>query len=317
MNYSDGFSGIFDLKKLNFEDPILLSSTDGVGTKLKIAIDSLFYKHIGIDLVAMCVNDILVNGGKPIFFLDYFSTSRLNEQQLTSIIKSINDGCKIADCPLIGGETAEMPGMYKNNDFDIAGFAVGIVERDELIKKERIKNTCCLLGIESNGFHSNGFSLIRDVIKQNRINLTSTTPYSSSEKKIYQDLLLPTKIYTNEILPLVKQKLILSMAHITGGGIIDNLLRIIPDNYTAVLDFKDYKIPERFLWLSNLGKIHKTEMLKTFNCGIGFVIAIDEDNRDYIIKYFNKLNLACYEIGKMYKKIAKKKIIVEKLNPWF
>ncbi len=288
-----------------------------MGTKLKIAIDFSNYTNIGIDLVAMCVNDILVNGGKPIFFLDYFSTSKLDDEQLTQIIKSINEGCNIAGCPLIGGETAEMPGIYKNNDFDIAGFTVGVVERDELINKDKIKETCTLIGIESNGFHSNGFSLIRDVITVNNVLLNSSTPYSSSEKKIYEDFLLPTKIYTKEVIPLIKKKLILSMAHITGGGIIDNLERIIPDGFHAILDFQKYKVPERFLWLSRLGQISASEMLKTFNCGLGLIVVVNNEDKEYIMSYFQKCNLASFEVGKLVKNGKKEKVQISKLNPWY
>ena len=265
----------------------------------------------------MCVNDILVNGGKPIFFLDYFSTSSLNENQLTKIIKSIKKGCDIAGCSLIGGETAEMPGIYKHNDFDIAGFTVGIVERKELINKDKIKKKCSLIGIKSNGFHSNGFSLIRKILETNDILLESSTPYSSEKKKIYEDLIMPTKIYTKEVLPLVKQKLILSMAHITGGGIIENLKRIIPSHFSAVLDFKKFKIPERFLWLAKKGKINPVEMLTTFNCGLGLIMAVEEKNKEIIMKYFNKNEIVSFDIGEILKERRKEKIEIKKLRPWF
>ena len=220
MENPGGFSALFDIKKLNFKDPILLSSTDGVGTKLLLAAEYSFYKNIGIDLVAMCVNDILVNGGKPIFFLDYISTSKLLKNQFLELIKSIHEGCKESQCSLIGGETAEMPGVYKKNDFDMAGFAVGVVERKNLVTKKNVSDDSIMLGLESSGFHSNGFSLIRNVLKKNIGNLNIKTPYKSKQKKLFEDLLIPTKIYTRLILPLIKKNLIDSMAHITGGRFI-------------------------------------------------------------------------------------------------
>ena len=205
-----------------------------MGTKLKIAIESKILDYLGIDLVAMCVNDILANGGEPLFFLDYFSSSKISSVNFLKIIKSINDGCKQSGCSLIGGETAEMPGIYRGNDFDLAGFAVGVVERKQLLNVNNVKNGDILIGIKSNGVHSNGFSLIRKALKKNRITVTSELPFDSS-KTIGEELLIPTKIYVNDLLPLIKKELINSIAHITGGGIFENLSRAVPKNLKAIL----------------------------------------------------------------------------------
>ena len=316
MENPGGFSALFDIKKLNFKDPILLSSTDGVGTKLLLAVEYSFYKNIGIDLVAMCVNDILVNGGKPIFFLDYISTSKLLKNQFLELIKSIHKGCKESQCSLIGGETAEMPGVYKNNDFDMAGFAVGVVERKNLVTKINVSDNSIMLGLESSGFHSNGFSLIRNVLKKNIGNLNIKTPYKSKQKKLFKDLLIPTKIYTRLILPLIEKNLIDSMAHITGGGLSENIQRALPDGFHVKIDAKNFFSPEKFIWLAKIGKIRGDEMLKTFNCGIGFVIVIKKKNYRQITKYFKLHNTRCVELGIVQKGKRKNKVEFKKFRPW-
>ena len=316
MENPGGFSALFDIKKLNFKDPILLSSTDGVGTKLLLAAEYSFYKNIGIDLVAMCVNDILVNGGKPIFFLDYISTSKLLKNQFLELIKSIHEGCKESQCSLIGGETAEMPGVYKKNDFDMAGFAVGVVERKNLVTKKNVSDDSIMLGLESSGFHSNGFSLIRNVLKKNIGNLNIKTPYKSKQKKLFEDLLIPTKIYTRLILPLIKKNLIDSMAHITGGGLSENIERALPDDFHVKIDAKNFFSPEKFIWLAEIGKIRSDEMLKTFNCGIGFVIVIKKKNYKKITKYFKFHNTRCVELGIVQKGKRKNKVEFKKFRPW-
>ena len=258
-----GFSSIFDLKKLKYLDPILLSCTDGVGTKLKLAIDFKNLEFLGFDLVAMCVNDLLANGGEPLFFLDYIASSKIRKNQFLKLITSINLACKEAGCSLVGGETAEMPGLYRTDDFDLAGFSVGVVERKNLLKKDNIKENLLLIGLESNGFHSNGYSLIRKILKEKKISLNSKTPYKSYKKKIGDDLIKPTKIYVKYVLPLVKKKKISAIAHITGGGIFENLERIIPKNFFAEVSTEEFKIPEQFLWLKKIGGISSKEF-KTF-----------------------------------------------------
>ncbi len=316
MKNPGGFSALFDIKKLNFKDPILLSSTDGVGTKLLLAVEYAFYKNIGIDLVAMCVNDLLVNGGKPIFFLDYISTSKLLNNQFLELIKSIHKGCKESQCSLIGGETAEMPGVYKKNDFDMAGFAVGVVERKNLVTKINVSDDSLILGLESSGFHSNGFSLIRNVLKKKVGNLNIKTPYKSKQKKLFEDLLIPTKIYTRLILPLIKKKLIDSMAHITGGGLSENIERALPDDFHVKIDAKNFFSPEKFVWLAEIGKISSNEMLKTFNCGIGFIIVIKKKNYKKITKYFKLHNTKCIELGIVRKGKRKNKVEFKNFRPW-
>ena len=256
-----GFCSIFDLKKLKYKDPILLSSTDGVGTKLKLALEQRNLKYLGFDLVAMSVNDILANGGEPLFFLDYISSSKINDKIFFDLIKSINDACNEAGCSLVGGETAEMPGMYKNEEFDIAGFAVGAVERENKIGKDNVKENSLILGLESSGFHSNGFSLIRKVIKDKKISLNRKTPFKSNFKSLGDDLIQPTKIYVKSILPLIKKKKIFAISHITGGGIYENLERIIPSGMCALIDCPNFIIPERFIWLKELANIEKRETL--------------------------------------------------------
>ena len=316
MKNSGGFSSLLDIKKLNYLDPILLTSTDGVGTKLKLAIEYSKYTNLGFDLVGMCVNDILVNGGEPLIFLDYLASTDIERKNFLKIIKSIHLACKESGCSLVGGETAEMPGLYQKNDFDIAGFTVGVVERKNLISKNNLENDSLAFGIESNGFHSNGYSLIRKVLKENKINLNLKTPYTSKEKKIGDDLLLPTRIYVKELLPLVKKKMILSMAHITGGGISDNLERVIPDGMQLIIDIKNYKSPERFSWLSKIGNISPNEMLKTFNCGIGLIFMVSKRNKNKVLDFFLKKKIQIIKIGNIKKKKSAKKVLIKKFPPW-
>ena len=258
-----------------------------MGTKLKLAIESKMLDNLGIDLVAMCVNDILANGGEPLFFLDYFSSSKISGDKFLTIIKSINNGCRQSGCSLVGGETAEMPGMYRHNDFDLAGFAVGVVEREQLLNISNVKNGDILIGVKSSGVHSNGFSLIRKALKKNQITVDSKLPFDSS-KKVGEELLIPTKIYVNDLLPLIKKDLINSIAHITGGGIFENLSRAIPNNLKGVIKTKDFKIPEIFHWLKKLAKISPQEMLTTFNCGIGVIIIIKKVNYKKVLNYLKK-----------------------------
>ena len=308
---------MLDLKKLKYKDPILLSSTDGVGTKLKIALEFKKFNSIGLDLVAMCVNDILANGGEPLFFLDYFSSSKINNSQFLQIIKSINSGCVQSGCSLIGGETAEMPGIYKKNDFDLAGFTVGVVERKNLINKNNVKKNALLLGIKSSGFHSNGFSLIRKVLKKNKLSLNSKVSFKSKQKLIGDDLLIPTKIYVNQLLPLVKKNLIASMAHITGGGIYENLSRALPNKFIGIVDTENFTIPERFLWIKNISKISKLEMLNTFNCGVGMILIINKENEQTVFQFLKKKNVNFFLLGKIENNLNNlKNVKVRKFGEW-
>ncbi len=270
------FGSIFDISKINIKDPVIVSCTDGVGTKIDLANKFKKFDTIGIDLVAMCVNDLIVQGAKPLFFLDYIAVGKLNLSKTKKILKGILQGCKISNCKLIGGETAEMPGIYEKDKFDLAGFSVGIVSKRKILNKKNVKKNNLILAIPSNGIHSNGYSLVRAILKKNKI--------SNDLKK---ELIRPTKIYTNEILKLVDKNLINSASHITGGGLIENLIRSIPDNLSLNIDLSKIKTKKIFKWLKSKN-ISDHEMIKTFNCGVGFCVIIEEKNLNKIKKYFTK-----------------------------
>lgn len=289
-----GFGGIFDLAKCNFKDPVLVSATDGVGTKLKIAIELQIHDTIGIDLVAMSVNDLVVQGAQPLFFLDYFATSKLDVEVASQVIKGIADGCKIANCALIGGETAEMPGIYQENDYDLAGFAVGAVERDEILPKETNSGDV-LIGLKSSGLHSNGFSLARYILKENNINFSD----KFGEKTIGEILLNPTKIYVKSCLEAIKTKKVKALSHITGGGLIENLPRVLSKNLKAEIDYNSWKMPEIFEFLQKTGKVSDDEMHKTFNCGIGMVLIVKKGDEDEILEILKKNQEDACIIGKL------------------
>lgn len=277
-----GFGALFDLKAAGFTDPILVSSTDGVGTKLKIAIETGRHDHVGIDLVAMVVNDILVQGAEPLFFLDYYATGKLEVDVATKVVAGIAEGCRQAGCALTGGETAEMPGMYAAKDYDLAGFAVGAAERGRLLPKG-VKPGDVLLGLASSGVHSNGFSLVRKVIADNGLTFESSAPFDNS-KPLAEILMQPTRIYVKSCMPLVREGLIKAMAHITGGGLVDNIPRVLPDGTDAIIDASAWTLPPVFKWLKAAGKIDDAEMARAFNCGIGLVIAVEPGKADTVIQ---------------------------------
>ena len=289
LNSIGGFGSISNIPK-GYKKPKIVACTDGVGTKVEIANILQKFDTIGIDLVAMSVNDLIVQGAKPLLFLDYISINKIELKKLKSIIKGIVDGCKVSECELVGGETAEMPGTYDKGKFDIAGFAVGIVDEKKILKKEKIKQGDLILGVPSNGLHSNGFSLVRYLIKKKKINIKK----NSFLKK---ELLRPTKIYVKEILRLIDKKLINNCANITGGGLADNIKRIIPKNFSAKIDLEKIVPLKIFKWLKN-NNISDEEMLKTFNCGIGFCLIVKANNLKKIRKYFSK-NFKPYVIGKI------------------
>ena len=279
-----GFGSIFDISNIKIKDPVLVSCTDGVGTKIDLANKYKRFDTIGIDLVAMCINDLIVQGAKPLFFLDYIAVGKLNLNKTKKILKGIFNGCKISNCKLIGGETAEMPGIYSKDKFDLAGFSVGIVSKRKILDKENVKKGDVVLAIPSNGIHSNGYSLVRSILKKNRI-----------PNDLKSEILKPTRIYSREILKLVNKNLINAAAHITGGGLIENLLRSVPKNFTLNIDFSKIKILKIFKWLKSKN-ISDQEMIKTFNCGIGFCIITPKKNIRKIIKIFpNKFRP--YQIG--------------------
>ena len=279
-------SPIPDAHKKSF----LVASTDGVGTKLEIANQLKKFQYIGIDLVAMSVNDLIVQGAKPLLFLDYISVGKINFKKLKSIILGIIKGCEIAKCELAGGETAEMPGTYTKDKFDLAGFAVGLVSKKQLLKKDNIKNENLILAIPSNGIHSNGFSLIRSILEKNKIKI-------NRNNFLKKELIKPTKIYVSEVLKLIDDNLINGCAHITGGGLKDNIKRILPKNKDAEIDLSKLKTQKIFKWIKFSG-IDDNEMLKTFNCGIGFCLIVKKKNVKKISKYFSS-KYKPYEIGKI------------------
>jgi len=290
-----GFGGLFDLGSLNYKQPILVSGTDGVGTKIKLAIENNMHGTIGIDLVAMCVNDVIVQGAKPLFFLDYFACSKLDINIAETVISGINKGCSLAGCSLIGGETAEMPEMYKENDYDIAGFCVGVVEKDQIITGENIVAGDVLIALASSGCHSNGYSLIRKIIKDNNLDLNQ----SLDNKKILEHLLTPTRIYVKQILDLIKYMPIKSISHITGGGLIDNLPRVMPNNLSAIINTNTWTIPKIFNWLSDQCKIDSYEMFRTFNCGVGLVLCVEKDNVEDAINRLHDNGETAWLIGEV------------------
>ena len=292
-----GFGAVSTIPR-KLKEPNIVTSTDGVGTKIEIANDLNKFDTIGIDLVAMCVNDLLVQGAKPYLFLDYISVSKINLKKLKNLVRGIVNGCNIAGCKLVGGETAEMPGTYSKGKFDIAGFAVGLVEKKKILHN-KIKNNDLILAVPSNGLHSNGFSLVRYVIKKKRINL-------KSNKFLKKELIRPTKIYVKELSIINEKNLINGCANITGGGLADNLKRIIPKNLGAEINLNNIKTLKIFKWLHKMG-ITENEMLKTFNCGVGFCLVINPKNLNKIIRYFGR-NFKPYVIGKIVKNSKKVKL---------
>jgi phosphoribosylformylglycinamidine cyclo-ligase len=294
------FGSIFDLSKHKLKEPIIVSSTDGVGTKIEIANQFKKYNTIGIDLVAMCVNDLIVQGAKPIFFLDYIAINKIKLDREKKILSGIVKGCEIAGCSLLGGETAEMPGTYAKNKFDLAGFAVGIVEKKLLLTKNKVKNNDLILAVPSSGLHSNGFSLVRHILKKKKYNNFKNIPFNKKE------LIKPTKIYVKEVNNLVQRKLINGCANITGGGLINNLMRVIPNNYSANIDLSKIKVTKIFKWLKK-NNITDAEMLNTFNCGVGFCLIANESKLQKIKKYFKK-EYSPYVIGYISKNKVKSRI---------
>jgi len=267
---------LFDLKNAGYRDPILVSATDGVGTKLLIAHETNTHATIGIDLVAMCVNDLIVQAAEPLFFLDYFATGKLNPEAAEQVVEGIADGCRQAGCALIGGETAEMPGMYLPGHYDLAGFAVGAVEREALLPRDDIQVNDIILGLSSDGLHSNGFSLVRKIIQEARLDFNGASPFEE-KRSLAESILAPTRIYVKSCLSTIKIGHVKALAHITGGGIIENVPRILPKELGANFFSKSWHIPPIFKWLANAGRILPREMARTFNCGIGMIIIVSPD----------------------------------------
>jgi phosphoribosylformylglycinamidine cyclo-ligase len=304
-----GFGGLFDLKAAGFKDPILVAGTDGVGTKLKLAIDTSRFDGIGQDLVAMCVNDIVVQGAEPLFFLDYYATGKLEVESAAVVVEGIARACKESGAALIGGETAEMPGLYAKGDFDLAGFAVGAVERDAILPKlGAMKPGDVLIGVASSGVHSNGFSLVRKVVEKSGLGLDAAAPFAPG-KSLGEALLIPTRLYVRSCLEAIQTGGVKGLAHITGGGITDNLPRCLPDGLDADVDLSAIPVLPVFQWLAKEAGIAEAEMLRTFNCGIGMIAVSDEKNAGHVIDAFQEGGDHAVRIGKLIKGDAEAKVV--------
>jgi phosphoribosylformylglycinamidine cyclo-ligase len=292
-----GFGGIFDLKRVGYRDPVLVAATDGVGTKLKVAIETGRHDTIGIDLVAMSVNDLVVQGAEPLFFLDYYACGRLEPEIGAAVVAGISVGCRESGCALIGGETAEMPGVYQGDDYDLAGFAVGAVERDALLPRADIVEGDVILGLSSSGVHSNGYSLVRKVIEKTGLPWTAPAPFMPKQS-LGEAILIPTRIYVKACLAAIREtNAVKGLAHITGGGFPDNIPRILPKGLGARIDLARVAVPAVFQWLASEGSIAESEMLRTFNCGIGMIVVASPEKADAVVKAFTRAGETVVMLG--------------------
>jgi phosphoribosylformylglycinamidine cyclo-ligase len=293
-----GFGGLFSLNTNKYKNPVLVSGTDGVGTKLKVAFQADRHDSIGIDLVAMCVNDIVVQGAEPLFFLDYFATAKLDPEKGAQVVKGIAEGCSMAGCALIGGETAEMPGFYSSGEYDLAGFAVGVVDRDKIIDGSGITVGNKLIGIASSGLHSNGYSLARKVLFD-KMGLSVNEELPGLGRTVAEELLTPTRIYARTIMNLIRDFRINGIAHITGGGLLENVPRILPNGCKAVINKNSWVMKDIFLIIQSAGNIEEMEMFRTFNCGIGMVLAVPENEAEEVLIRLSGLNEQAWIIGEI------------------
>ena len=294
-----GFGGLFDLKAAGFTDPVLVAANDGVGTKLKIAIDAGIHDTVGIDLVAMCVNDLVVQGAEPLFFLDYFATGKLDPDQGAAIVGGIAAGCREAGCALIGGETAEMPGMYSGGDYDLAGFAVGAAERGKLLPAGDITEGDVILGLASSGVHSNGFSLVREIVGLSGLDWNAAAPFDTG-KSLGAALLEPTRIYVKPLLKAIRETGALkALAHITGGGFPENIPRVLPKHLAASIDLDAITVPPVFSWLARTGGVAQNEMLRTFNCGVGMIVVVAEKDAARVTEVLSDEGEKVVTLGRM------------------
>jgi len=292
-----GFGGIFDLKRVGYRDPVLVAATDGVGTKLKVAIETGRHDTIGIDLVAMSVNDLVVQGAEPLFFLDYYACGRLEPEIGAAVVAGISVGCRESGCALIGGETAEMPGVYQGDDYDLAGFAVGAVERDALLPRADIVEGDVILGLSSSGVHSNGYSLVRKVIEKTGLPWTAPAPFMPKQS-LGEAILIPTRIYVKACLAAIREtNAVKGLAHITGGGFPDNIPRILPKGLGARIDLARVAVPAVFQWLASEGGIAESEMLRTFNCGIGMIVVASPQKAEAVVKAFTRAGETVVMLG--------------------
>ncbi len=294
-----GFGGLFDLKAAGFRDPILVAANDGVGTKLKIAIETGRHDTIGIDLVAMCVNDLVVQGAEPLFFLDYFACGQLDNDVATAVIAGITEGCRQAGCALIGGETAEMPGMYAAGDYDLAGFSVGAAERGQLLPRGDIEAGDVLIGLNSAGVHSNGYSLVRRLVSSAGLGWLDAAPFDP-DRTLGPALLEPTRIYVRPLLDAIRKTgAIKALAHITGGGLTENIPRVLPDSVAARVDLGSWQPPAVFGWLREQAHLDQAEMLRTFNCGIGMVVVVDQAGAEHVLNHLAAVGTPAVQIGRL------------------
>jgi len=287
-----GFGALFELPT-GYKEPVLISGTDGVGTKLRLAMDLNKHDTIGIDLVAMCVNDLIVGGAEPLFFLDYYATGKLNIDVAASVVDGIGTGCEMSGCSLVGGETAEMPGMYEGDDYDLAGFCVGIAEKSEIIDGSKVTEGDTLIGLASSGPHSNGYSLIRKIIEVSGAELTQKL----GDTDLGTALMAPTKIYVKPLLKLIKSSQVNALSHITGGGLLENIPRVLPEGSKAVIDTNSWELPEVFQWLQKSGNVNNVEMYRTFNCGVGMILAVPADKADEAISLLESEGETAWKIG--------------------
>ncbi|MGH6945579.1 MAG: phosphoribosylformylglycinamidine cyclo-ligase [Geminicoccaceae bacterium] len=308
-----GFAGVFDLRQAGFKDPLLVAASDGVGTKLQLIAQSGKHQCAGIDLVAMCVNDLVVQGAEPLFFLDYYASARLDAVTASAVVAGIAEGCRAAGCALIGGETAELPGHYRRGDYDLAGFAVGAVERDRLLPRRDVRAGDALLGLASSGLHANGFSLVRAIMREQGLHLAEPAPFSPSQT-MASALLVPTRIYVRSLLALFEQGAVKALAHITGGGLIDNLPRVLPDGVVAHIDAATWQAPPVFRWIYEAGGIASAEMLRTFNCGIGMALVTASGDADATKKHLEEQGETVYRLGELIAGDGPARVQIQGLN---
>lgn len=291
-----------------YKEPILVSGTDGVGTKLRLAMDLHRHESIGIDLVAMCVNDLIVQGAEPLFFLDYYATGKLNVDVATTVVTGIAEGCKQSGCALVGGETAEMPGMYHGNDYDLAGFCVGVVEKTAMIDGSKVQDGDALIALASSGAHSNGYSLIRKIIEISGVNPATE---QLSGKSLADHLLAPTRIYVKPILDLISKMDVHAIAHITGGGFWENIPRVLPDNTQAIINEDSWQWPEVFNWLQQAGNVSRHEMYRTFNCGVGLIIVLPKDLADKAMTLLNNHGETAWLLGEIKQSSSSERVVIK------
>jgi len=308
-----GFGGFFDLKRVGYRDPVLVAATDGVGTKLKVAIETGRHNTIGIDLVAMSVNDLVVQGAEPLFFLDYYACGKLEPEIGAAVVAGISIGCREAGCALIGGETAEMPSVYQGKDYDLAGFAVGAVERDAILPRSDIQEGDVILGLASSGVHSNGYSLVRKVIEKTGLPWEAPSPFGS-EQSLGDAILTPTRIYVKACIAAIREtNAVKGMAHITGGGFPDNIPRILPKGLGARIDLARIAVPPVFQWLARAGTIAQSEMLRTFNCGIGMIVIIAPKDVAAVTRAFERSSETVVTLGKVITEIGDQRVVYDGL----